>query len=118
MPKKQTQRPKILIVDDVPANLKILRDTLEPLGYRIVGASNGESRTGKELIGRAIHFGGIRKAGPFVPINCSAIPPELAESTLFGHLRGAFTGAIPTARAALNSLTAAHFFSTKSATCR
>ncbi|MEY4760840.1 MAG: hypothetical protein RLZZ200_696 [Pseudomonadota bacterium] len=54
----------------------------------------GESGTGKELVARLIHQSGPRQEGPFIPVNCGAIPAELMESEFFGHKRGSFTGAV------------------------
>ena len=77
-----------------PATRKLVEEIrkLQPLNATSV-LILGESGTGKELIARALHFGSPRAKGPFIPVNCSAVPKDLAESLFFGHLRGAFSGA-------------------------
>jgi two-component system response regulator HydG len=83
---------------DIVGASPALRSTLERAA-RVLPHSDatilitGETGTGKELLARALHYGGPRGAGPFVELNCAALPPQLLESELFGHERGAFTDA-------------------------
>ena len=83
--------------DSIVASSEKMRDILRQVAQIAPTDSTvclyGESGTGKELIAKAIHMNGSRSQGPFVAINCGAIPEGLLESELFGHVKGAFTGA-------------------------
>ena len=81
------------IVTESPAMLRLLGLIDRVAQSDVPAVILGESGTGKELVARAIARGGSRKAGPFVAENCGAVPDGLMESTLFGHRKGAFTGA-------------------------
>ncbi|NNE34082.1 MAG: sigma-54-dependent Fis family transcriptional regulator [Rhodothermales bacterium] len=81
------------LVGESPAMKKVNRTIEKTLRGDLTVAIQGESGTGKELVAKAIHYGSNRKDGPFVVVNCAAIPRELMESEFFGHEKGSFTGA-------------------------
>ena len=81
------------IIGKSPAMLRLLETVSQVAPSEATVLISGESGTGKELIAGAIHFNSLRKDGPFVKINCAAITETLLESELFGHEKGAFTGA-------------------------
>jgi Nif-specific regulatory protein len=82
------------IVGQDPRLLAVLKMVAQVADSEATVLVLGESGTGKELIARALHFNSRRRARPFVPVNCGALPEALLESELFGHVRGAFTGAV------------------------
>ena len=82
------------LLGESPAFLKEIKKVPAVARCDVTVMVLGETGTGKELVARAVHYLSARRDRPFVPIDCGAIPPDLAESELFGHERGAFTGAV------------------------
>ncbi len=99
MVKEITEKYKMNnVVGSTPAMQEIFKTIGQVTISRVSVLITGESGTGKELIAKAIHYNSPMKDQPFVAINCSAIPEGLIESELFGHEKGAFTGAVATTR--------------------
>jgi Response regulator containing CheY-like receiver, AAA-type ATPase, and DNA-binding domains len=87
---------------DILGNSRVIREAITQAQHvaprNVTVLIEGESGTGKELFARAIHGSSLRNKGPFVPVNCGAIPAELVESHLFGHKKGSFSGATADSR--------------------
>src|ERR1700676_2632284 len=80
-------------VGQSPAWRDVLKKALQVAATDTTTCLQGESGTGKEVVARFIHRASLRRGGPFIAVNCAALPEQLLESELFGHERGAFTGA-------------------------
>jgi DNA-binding NtrC family response regulator len=91
---RRTAEPGGELVGSSPALVDVFKTVGRVAGSDATVLVTGESGTGKELVARALHAASGRAAGPFVAVNCAAIPEDLLESELFGHERGAFTGAV------------------------
>jgi two-component system response regulator AtoC len=93
-PAARRERDSKVLIGRSPRMAEVLRMVAKIADYKTTVLISGESGTGKELVARALHDLGARRHGPFVALNCGAIPEALLESELFGHRRGAFTDAI------------------------
>jgi two-component system nitrogen regulation response regulator GlnG len=91
---QQEDEEQLPLIGRSPAMQEIYRVLARLMGTDLTVMITGESGTGKELVARALHDYGKRRSGPFVAVNMAAIPRELIESELFGHEKGAFTGAL------------------------
>ncbi|MFN2567723.1 MAG: sigma 54-interacting transcriptional regulator, partial [Gemmatimonadaceae bacterium] len=83
-----------LIIGECSGMLPVMKTAKRVADSNITVLIQGESGTGKELVARFLHERSRRHEGPFVAVNCAAIPEHLLESELFGHEKGAFTGAV------------------------
>src|SRR5512134_67596 len=92
-PAQEIESEELPLIGRSPAMQEIYRVLARLTQTDLTVMINGESGTGKELVARALHDYGKRRNGPFVPINMAAIPRDLIEAELFGHEKGAFTGA-------------------------
>jgi two-component system nitrogen regulation response regulator NtrX len=105
----RVHRPLVIVGhSEVIARLRDQIAMAAPSNGRVL--ISGENGTGKELVARQIHALSHRRAGPFVEVNCAAIPEELIESELFGHVKGAFTGAVADRRGKFETATGGTLF--------
>lgn len=95
-PVSQALNQRFGIIGESEGMIKVFNTIHKARSTNATVLINGESGTGKELVARALHYGGNAAGTPFVPVNCGGIPDALLESELFGHVKGAFTGASET----------------------
>lgn len=86
--------PRNVLIGKTRGMKEIFKKIGQVSSSRVTALIQGESGTGKELVARAIHYSGVTKDSPFIPVNCTALTETLLESELFGHVKGAFTGSI------------------------